>query len=117
MCDVYGRILDQKCPSSKCKAHFEPEITYIAPMTIVGPVSHGNLGKDIWVCASHWDTSVHCGYDHILAKEALLIEASDVEKQVAWDKARKVLDFTEKKDSIDDIFDTQDDSQFPAIVR
>ena len=109
LCDVNGRDLEQKCPIGKCKTKFVHGTTTLAPMIVVGPVSHGNLGKEIWVCSGHWDTSVSGSDDENLFKETLLAEASDFEGQAMNPNAKKKLDFSNDKqnvvpDSIDDIF-------------
>ena len=51
------------CPIVSCKKKFVHKVTDIAQVTVVGPVSHGKLGKDLWVCLSHWKKSVENSED------------------------------------------------------
>ena len=51
------------CPIGSCRKKFVHKVSEIAQVTVVGPVSHGKLGKDLWVCLSHWELSVENSED------------------------------------------------------
>ena len=52
--------------------------TKIAPVTIVGPASHGNLGGCMWVCEEHWRASTDPAEDDDLCSSAVLHHEASV---------------------------------------
>ena len=83
LCNAFGTAVKAKCPLTACKRGFVDGVTMIAPVIILGPISHGNLGGNIWVCKEHWAISVEGDEDgdDELSKVALKFEANVFEKR------------------------------------
>ena len=80
--DVNNKVLVQRCPIQSCKELFVHGVTDIAPMTVVGPVMHGFLGEERWVCVKHWRTSIaDASDDEFCDREALVVDAGEMEKK------------------------------------
>ena len=80
--DVNNKVLVQRCPIQSCKELFVHGVTDIAPMTVVGPVTHGFLGEERWVCVKHWRTSIaDASDDEFCDREALVVDAGEMEKK------------------------------------
>ena len=71
------------CPITSCKKAYEIGVTEIAPMFIIGPVSHGRLGKTIWPCVSHWRESLeNSSDDEFIVSTGIEYDATEFEKKV-----------------------------------
>ena len=59
-------------------------MTEIAPMYIIGPQTHGRIGKTVWPCASHWRESIeNSSDDEFIVSTGIEFEASQFEKKVS----------------------------------
>ena len=81
LCNAFGTAVKAKCPLTACKRGFVDGVTMIAPVNIVGPISHGNLGGHIWVCEEHWVISAEDDEEDELSKVALKFEDNVFEKR------------------------------------
>ena len=72
----------QCCPIGSCKKAYVVGVTEIAPMSIVGPVNHGCLGKTIWPCVEHWRESLeNSSDDEFMETTGIVVEAAQFEKK------------------------------------
>ena len=82
-----------------CSKKFVVEETLISPVTVVGPLTHGRIGKQAWVCTEHWKLSVASD-----AKDDLDCEVASIDHEaqdfidaspVIPSRARRHLKFTD----------------------
>ena len=88
--DVNNQPLEQRCPIQSCKELFVHGVTVIAPMTVVGPLMHGYIGDEQWVCVKHWKQSIEdASDDDFCASEALVYDAGQLEENAGLKKLSK----------------------------
>ena len=78
--DSSGNIINLKssCAIPSCRKEFFVNKTKIAPVTVVGPASHGNLGGCVWVCEEHWRDSTDPAEDDDFCSSAVLHHEASV---------------------------------------
>ena len=85
--DVNNQPLVQRCPIQSCKELFVHGVTNIAPMTVVGPLMHGYIGQEQWVCVKHWKQSIQdASEDDFCDSEALVFDAGQLEEKAGLKK-------------------------------
>ena len=75
-------VIERKyaCPIPSCRKEFILNKTKIAPVTVVGPTSVGNLGGNVWVCEVHWrDSTAPADDDDFCSSAVLSHEASELD--------------------------------------
>ena len=97
MTDSKGGKVTKTCLA--CSKKFVVEETLISPATVVGPPTHGRIGKQVWVCTEHWKLSVATDAKDDLDCEVASInhEAQDFidASPVIPSRARRHLKFTD----------------------